>query len=80
MGGGTGLADDDGQRQAAGEIMTPRIAIWDTSDDVLDSLAAIDGFKWSATSSTPGTVIFRGKDQPQREPVFTNPATGLATP
>jgi hypothetical protein len=40
-----------------GEIITLRIAIWDTSDHAFDSLALIDGFQWSADSSTPGTVI-----------------------
>ena len=30
-----------------GEIITLRIAIWDTSDRRLDSLAVIDNFQWS---------------------------------
>ena len=60
MGGGTGWLTTSGN-VTPGEIMTLRIAIWDTSDDVLDSLAAIDGFKWAAEASQPGTVIFRGK-------------------
>ena len=40
-----------------GEIITLRIAIWDTSDDNLDSTAIIDNFQWSVDSSDPGTVV-----------------------
>ena len=56
MGGGTGWLTTTGNVQP-GEIMTLRIAIWDTSDHALDSLAVIDNFKWSGTPSAPGTVI-----------------------
>jgi hypothetical protein len=55
-GGATGWLTTSGN-VTPGEIMTLRIAIWDTSDHELDSLAVIDGFKWSADPSTPGTVI-----------------------
>jgi hypothetical protein len=55
-GGATGWLTTSGN-VVPGEIMTLRIAIWDTSDHALDSLAVIDGFKWSADPSTPGTVI-----------------------
>jgi hypothetical protein len=41
-----------------GEIIKLRIAIWDTSDHRLDSIAAIDAFKWSVDLAEPGTVIF----------------------
>jgi hypothetical protein len=41
-----------------GEVITLRIAVWDTSDHQLDSLAVIDGFKWSTEVAQPGTVIF----------------------
>jgi hypothetical protein len=41
-----------------GEIITLRIAIWDTSDHVLDSLALIDAFTWSVDLAQPGTVIY----------------------
>jgi hypothetical protein len=58
MGGGTGWLTTTGNVKP-GEIMTLRIAIWDTSDHALDSLAVIDNFKWSGTPSTPGTVIER---------------------
>jgi hypothetical protein len=41
-----------------GEIITLRIAIWDTSDWAWDSLAVFDGFAWSTELANPGTVIF----------------------
>ncbi|HEY1553671.1 MAG TPA: putative metal-binding motif-containing protein [Kofleriaceae bacterium] len=56
LGGGTGWLTTTGN-VVPGEIMKLRIAIWDTSDDALDSLAVIDNFQWQATTSTPGTVI-----------------------
>ncbi len=58
QGGGTGWLETSGNVQG-GEIIKLRIAIWDTSDHALDSIAAIDGFQWSVDSSEPGTVIFR---------------------
>jgi hypothetical protein len=57
-GGATGWLTTSGN-VVPGEIMTLRIAIWDTSDHQYDSLALIDGFKWSADPSTPGTVILK---------------------
>ena len=57
-GGGTGWLSTSGN-VVPGETITLRIAIWDTSDHAYDSLAVIDGFQWSADSSTPGTVIFK---------------------
>jgi hypothetical protein len=62
VGGGTGWLTTTGNVNP-GETIKLRIAIWDTSDNAYDSLAVIDGFTWSADSSQPGTVIFRG-DQP----------------
>jgi hypothetical protein len=62
MGGATGWLTTTGNVKP-GEIMTLRIAVWDTSDHQLDSLAVVDNFKWSATPSTPGTVIFRSAGQ-----------------
>jgi hypothetical protein len=41
-----------------GEIIKLRIAIWDTSDHVLDSLAIVDAFTWSVDAAQPGTVIY----------------------
>lgn len=61
-GGGTGWLTTSGN-VTPGEIMKLRIAIWDTSDEMLDSLAAIDAFTWSTDTSQPGTVILRA-DQP----------------
>ncbi|MBA3818714.1 MAG: hypothetical protein H0X17_07465 [Deltaproteobacteria bacterium] len=40
-----------------GEIITLRIAVWDTRDHVLDSLAVIDGLQWSTEVVQPGTDI-----------------------
>jgi hypothetical protein len=57
QGGGTGWLQTSGN-VVGGEIITLRIAIWDTSDEVLDSIAAIDNFTWSVDAAEPGTVIF----------------------
>jgi hypothetical protein len=56
-GGGTGWLVTSGNVNG-GEVITLRIAIWDTSDGILDSLAIIDRFEWSVEASQPGTVIF----------------------
>jgi hypothetical protein len=56
-GGGTGWLITAGN-VVGGEIITLRIALWDTSDGALDSLSIIDKFEWSVDASTPGTVIF----------------------
>ncbi|MBA3539847.1 MAG: choice-of-anchor L domain-containing protein, partial [Deltaproteobacteria bacterium] len=56
-GGATGWLETSGNVKG-GEIITLRIAIWDTSDHVLDSLAVIDAFQWSVDVAQPGTVIF----------------------
>jgi hypothetical protein len=61
-GGGTGWLTTTGN-VVPGEIIKLRIAIWDTSDHILDSIAAIDGFTWSVDTTDPGTVILR-TDQP----------------
>ena len=58
QGGGTGWLETSGNVNP-GEIMKLRIAIWDTSDAVLDSIAMVDGFQWAVDASQPGTVIFR---------------------
>jgi hypothetical protein len=58
QGGGTGWLETRGN-VVGGEIMKLRIAIWDTSDHGLDSIAAIDGFAWSTLGSDPGTVILK---------------------
>jgi len=56
-GGGTGWLVTSGNVKG-GEIITLRIAVWDTSDGYYDSLALIDNFEWSVDASTPGTVIY----------------------
>jgi hypothetical protein len=61
-GGATGWLVTSGN-VTPGEIITLRIAIWDTSDSFYDSLAVIDGFQWSVDGTNPGTVIF--KDKPE---------------
>ncbi len=58
QGGGTGWLETSGNINP-GEVFTLRIAIWDTSDHVMDSIAAIDGFTWSIEASQPGTVILK---------------------
>lgn len=58
QGGGTGWLETTGN-VTPGEIMKLRIAIWDTSDHILDSIAVIDNFKWDVDVAQPGTVIFR---------------------
>jgi hypothetical protein len=56
-GGGTGWLTTSGNVKP-GEIITLRVAIWNTSDHALNSLAIIDGFQWSVDVAMPGTVIF----------------------
>ncbi|MEP6861834.1 MAG: putative metal-binding motif-containing protein [Deltaproteobacteria bacterium] len=58
-GGATGWLETSGNVNP-GEIITLRIAIWNTSDGAYQSLALVDNFQWSAEASSPGTVIFRG--------------------
>ena len=55
-GGATGWLTTSGN-VVGGEIIKLRIAIWDTSDHDLDSLAVIDNFQWSVQASQPGTII-----------------------
>jgi hypothetical protein len=62
VGGATGWLVTSGN-VTPGEIITLRIAIWDTSDSVLDSLAVVDGFQWSVDGTDPGTVIFKEKPE-----------------
>ncbi len=56
VGGATGWLVTTGN-VTPGEIITLRIAVWDTSDHILDSLAVIDGFQWSTEVAQPGTDI-----------------------
>ena len=75
IGGATGWLTTTGN-VVPGEIITLRLAIWDTSDHVLDSTALIDSFEWSADGSDPGTVI--GREHPPIQ--LVSPTTGLAVP
>jgi hypothetical protein len=40
-----------------GEIITLRIGLWDTSDGMNDSVALLDGFRWSTQVAQPGLFI-----------------------
>lgn len=55
-GGGTGWLAIKGN-VVPGEVITLRVAIWDSSDPVLDSFAVLDAFEWSVESADPGVVI-----------------------
>ncbi len=60
-GGGTGWLETRGN-VTPGEVITLRIAVWDMSDHILDSLSVVDGFQWSTEVAQPGTDIFISKD------------------
>lgn len=66
QGGGTGWLQTYGN-VTPGEIIKLRIAVWDTSDPILDSIAVIDAFQWSVDAAQPGTIIGRqtGADDSQ---------------
>jgi hypothetical protein len=55
-GGGTGWLETSGN-VVPGEIIELRIAVWDTSDSIYDTLVLIDNFQWSVNASEPGTDI-----------------------
>jgi hypothetical protein len=59
LGGATGWLETTGN-VVGGEIITLRIAMWDTSDHRLDSLVVLDNFSWSVDVADPGTTIGRG--------------------
>jgi hypothetical protein len=52
-GGGTGWLTTAGN-VVPGETIELRFVIWDTSDDVWDSLVLLDNFKWLVNVSDPG--------------------------
>lgn len=56
LGGGTGFLVTTGN-VVPGEIITLRIATWDTSDEFYDSVAILDAFSWGLEPSEPGTGI-----------------------
>lgn len=55
IGGGTGWLRMRGN-VVPGELVTLRFAIWDTGDEILDSLVLLDDFEWSVDASPPGVV------------------------
>lgn len=55
-GGGTGWLQTSGN-VVGGETITLRIALWDTSDHIYDSIVLLDSFQWSVDSTDPGTII-----------------------
>lgn len=57
VGGGTGWLVTSGNVKG-GEIIKLRIALWDTSDGIYDSVSILDNFQWSVDAAQPGTVIF----------------------
>ena len=65
QGGGTGWLETSGNVNP-GEIMKLRIAIWDTSDHVLDSLAVVDGFRWSVDVAAARHRDLRGSSGKER--------------
>ena len=57
LGGGTGWLVTSGNVKG-GEVIKLRIALWDTSDGLYDSVSILDNFQWSVDAAQPGTVIF----------------------
>jgi hypothetical protein len=56
VGGGTGWLTTRGN-VVPGETITLRFAIWDTSDELLDSTVVLDNFRWSVDPTEAGTDI-----------------------
>lgn len=54
-GGGTSWLQMSGN-VTPGEVMNLRFVIWDTSDQIFDSLVLLDDFQWSVQASQPGVV------------------------
>ncbi len=52
-GGGTGWLNMTGN-VTPGEVMTLRFAVWDTGDELFDSVVLLDDFQWSVEASEPG--------------------------
>jgi hypothetical protein len=55
VGGGTGWLSMSGN-VTPGEVMELRIAIWDTSGHIFDSLVLLDDWQWSLDAATPGVA------------------------
>jgi stigma-specific protein Stig1 len=56
LGGGTGWLTTAGN-VVGGEVIELRFAIWDTSDELYDSVVLLDNFQWSVDAAQPGTVV-----------------------
>jgi hypothetical protein len=54
LGGGTGWLTTAGNIKS-GDIMEVRIALWDTSDGIFDSLVLLDNWIWNLNPASPGT-------------------------
>jgi hypothetical protein len=54
VGGSTGWLTTAGNVRP-GQVMEIRIAIWDTTDDLYDSLVLIDNWVWNVYPASPGT-------------------------
>ena len=54
--GGTGWLTTRGN-VVGGEVITLRLAIWDLSDHLSDSLVLIDNFRWDVSEHKPGTGL-----------------------
>ena len=54
-GGGTGWLTMSGNA-TPGEIMTLRFVIWDTGDELFDSVVLLDDFQWNINPSQPGVL------------------------
>jgi hypothetical protein len=54
VGGSTGWLTTVGN-VAPGQVMEIRIAVWDTSDGVWDSLVLLDNWVWNVYPASPGT-------------------------
>jgi len=55
VGGGTGWLRMSGNA-VPGEVMEIRLAIWDTTGHLYDSLVLLDAFEWSLDAATPGVA------------------------
>jgi hypothetical protein len=54
-GGGTGWLQMSGN-VVPGEVMTLRLAIWDTGDSFMDSVVLLDDFQWNTSPASPGVT------------------------
>lgn len=55
VGGGTGWLRMSGN-VTGGELMELRLAVWDTSGHIYDSLVLLDDWEWSLEAATPGVA------------------------